>query len=125
MGTTEQINSYTRIPPFIEIMDSTLRHGEQTNGVSFLPHEKLMIAKMLLNDINVDRIEVASARVSDGEKDAVKMICQYAKRIGKLQNVEVLGFVDGKASIDWIDGCGGKVMNLIAKGSLKRWLGQL
>ena len=124
MGTTEQINSYTRIPPFIEIMDSTLRDGEQTNGVSFLPHEKLMIAKMLLNDINVDRIEVASARVSDGEKDAVKMICQYAKRIGKLQNVEVLGFVDGKASIDWIDGCGGKVMNLLAKGSLKHCSGQ-
>ena len=125
MGTTEQINSYTRIPPFIEIMDNTLRDGEQTNGVSFLPHEKLMIAKMLLNDINVDRIEVASARVSDGEKDAVKMICQYAKRIGKLQNVEVLGFVDGKASIDWIDGCGGKVMNLLAKGSLKHCSGQL
>lgn len=125
MGTTEQINSYTRIPPFIEIMDSTLRDGEQTNGVSFLPHEKLMIAKMLLNDINVDRIEVASARVSDGEKDAVKMICQYAKRIGKLQNVEVLGFVDCKASIDWIDGCGGKVMNLLAKGSLKHCSGQL
>lgn len=125
MGTTEQINSYTRIPPFIEIMDSTLRDGEQTNGVSFLPHEKLMIAKMLLNDINVDRIEVASARVSDGEKDAVKMICQYAKRIGKLQNVEVLGFVDGKASIDWIDDCGGKVMNLLAKGSLKHCSGQL
>ena len=51
----------------IEIMDCTLRDGEQTNGVSFLPHEKLMIARMLLHDINVDRIEVASARVSEGE----------------------------------------------------------
>ena len=30
----------------IEIMDSTLRDGEQTNGVSFLPHEKLMIARL-------------------------------------------------------------------------------
>ena len=119
MGTTEQINSYTRIPPFIEIMDSTLRDGEQTNGVSFLPHEKLMIAKMLLNDINVDRIEVASARVSEGEKDAVKMICRYACQIGKLNNVEVLGFVDGGQSIDWINDCGCKVVNLLAKGSLK------
>lgn len=125
MGTTEQINSYTRIPPFIEIMDSTLRDGEQTNGVSFLPHEKLMIAKMLLNDINVDRVEVASARVSEGEKDAVKMICRYARQIGKLGNVEVLGFVDGKSSIDWISDCGCNVINLLAKGSLKHCVGQL
>lgn len=125
MGTVEQINTYTRIPPFIEIMDSTLRDGEQTNGVSFLPHEKLMIARMLLNDINVDRVEVASARVSEGEKDAVKMICRYADSIGKLANLEVLGFVDGKQSIDWIDDCGGKVINMLAKGSLKHCKGQL
>ena len=125
MGTVEQVNAYTRIPPFIEIMDSTLRDGEQTSGVSFLPHEKLMIAKMLLNDINVDRVEVASARVSDGEKDAVKMICRYAKQIGKLSNVEVLGFVDGKESVDWIGDCGCKVVNLLAKGSLKHCEGQL
>ena len=43
---------------FIEILDSTLRDGEQTNGVSFLPHEKLMMARMLLHDVNVDRLEV-------------------------------------------------------------------
>lgn len=125
MGTTEQINSYTRIPPFIEIMDSTLRDGEQTNGVSFLPHEKLMIARMLLNDINVDRIEVGSARVSKGEKDAVKMICRYARQIGKQENVEVLGFVDGGKSVEWIAECGCKVINLLAKGSLKHCSGQL
>ena len=71
----------------IEIMDCTLRDGEQTNGVSFLPHEKLMIARMLLHDINVDRIEVASARVSEGEKDAVARICRYAKTIGKLDSL--------------------------------------
>ena len=48
----------------IEIMDCTLRDGEQTSGVSFLPHEKLMVARMLLGEVNVNRIEVASARVS-------------------------------------------------------------
>ena len=68
-------------------MDSTLRDGEQTNGVSFLPHEKLMIARMLLRDVNVDRIEVASARVSEGEKDAVKMICRYARQMDALEKV--------------------------------------
>ena len=56
----------------IEIMDTTLRDGEQTSGVSFMPHEKLMIARALLQNLNVDRIEVASARVSEGEKEAVK-----------------------------------------------------
>ncbi len=111
--------------PFIEIMDCTLRDGEQTNGVSFLPHEKLMIARMLLRDVNVDRIEVASARVSEGEKDAVTMICNYARNMGMLDRVEVLGFVDGHLSIDWIRHCGGKVINLLAKGSLKHCVHQL
>ena len=110
---------------FVEILDSTLRDGEQTNGVSFLPHEKLMIARMLLNDLNVDRIEVGSARVSDGEKDAVRMICRYAQQIDRLERVEVLGFVDGHKSIDWIADCGCKTMNLLAKGSLKHCRQQL
>ena len=64
--------------PRIEIMDTTLRDGEQTNGVSFVPREKLMIARLLLEDLKVDRIEVASARVSDGELNAVRMIGQHA-----------------------------------------------
>lgn len=109
----------------IEIMDSTLRDGEQTNGVSFLPHEKLQIAAALMRYVNVDRIEVASARVSEGEKDSVSMICRYARTIGMLKKVEVLGFVDGHLSVDWIDDCGGKVINLLAKGSLKHCEHQL
>ncbi len=126
MGTAQQVNhTYQRIPPFIEIMDSTLRDGEQTSGVSFLPHEKLMIARMLLRDVNVDRIEVASARVSEGEKEAVSMICRYARQIGKLERVEVLGFVDGHLSVDWIADCGCRVVNLLAKGSLKHCTQQL
>ena len=110
---------------FIEIMDSTLRDGEQTNSVSFLPHEKLMIARMLLRDVNVDRIEVASARVSEGEKDAVKMICRYARQINCQDRVEVLGFVDGGRSVDWIADCGCRTINLLAKGSLKHCTSQL
>lgn len=106
-------------------MDCTLRDGEQTSGVSFLPHEKLMMARMLLGDVNVNCIEVASARVSEGEKEAVRMICRYAESVGKLNRVEVLGFVDGGKSIDWIDECGCKVINLLAKGSLKHCTHQL
>ena len=125
MGTAQQVNSYQRIPPFVEIMDSTLRDGEQTNGVSFLPHEKLVMARKLLQNLNVDRIEVASARVSEGEKEAVSMICRFAAQIGRLDRVEVLGFVHGGKSIDWISQCGGKVINLLAKGSLKHCTHQL
>ena len=106
-------------------MDSTLRDGEQTSGVSFVPHEKLMLARVLLRDVNVDRIEVASARVSEGEREAVKMICRYAQMAGMLDRVEVLGFVDKGKSIDWISGCGGKVINLLSKGSLKHCMQQL
>lgn len=125
MGTGEQVRRTHFTAPYIEIMDCTLRDGEQTSGVSFLPHEKLMIARKLLGEVNVDRIEVASARVSEGEKSAVKMICRYAASVGKLDRVEVLGFVDGHMSVDWIKECGGKVVNLLAKGSYRHCTQQL
>ncbi|MCK4401367.1 2-isopropylmalate synthase, partial [bacterium] len=86
----------------IEILDTTLRDGEQTQGVSFSRSEKLNIAKMLLNEVGVDRIEVASARVSQGEKESVTSIMQWAKLRGFLNKVEVLGFVDHTKSVDWI-----------------------
>ena len=99
--------------PKIEIMDTTLRDGEQTSGVSFVPHEKLMIARLLLEELKVDRVEVASARVSEGEFDAVKMICDWAARRNLLPRVEVLGFVDGHTSVDWIHATGCRVINLL------------
>ena len=109
----------------IEIMDTTLRDGEQTSGVSFVPHEKLMKARLLLEELKVDRVEVASARVSDGEFDAVKMICDWAARRSLLHKVEVLGFVDGHTSVDWIKNTGCRVLNLLCKGSLKHCTHQL
>ena len=105
--------------PRIEIMDTTLRDGEQTSGVSFVPHEKLMIARLLLEDLKVDRVEVASARVSEGEFDAVKMICNWAAQRDLLPKVEVLGFVDKNVSVDWIYNAGCRVINLLCKGSEK------
>jgi len=74
----------------VEIMDTTLRDGEQTSGVSFPSSEKLTIAKLLLEDLNVDRIEVASARVSEGEFKAVKAITDWANRAGYIERVEML-----------------------------------
>ncbi len=110
---------------FVEIMDTTLRDGEQTQGVSFNPVEKLHIAKALLQSLNVDRIEVASARISDGEKAAVKRITDWAQSAGYLERVEVLGFVDFHKSADWIREAGGKVINLLTKGSEHHCHGQL
>ncbi len=101
----------------IEIMDTTLRDGEQTSGVSFSAHEKLSLAKILLEKVKVDRIEIASARVSEGEFEGVKAIATWAQEQGVIDKVEVLGFVDGKVSVDWITSAGGRVINLLAKGS--------
>ena len=106
-------------------MDSTLRDGEQTNGVSFLPHEKVVMARKLLYDLNVDRIEVASARVSEGEREAVTKICRYARQIARLDRVEVLGFVDDGKSLDRMEQAGARTLNLLAKGSRRHYEGQL
>ena len=110
---------------YIEIMDTTLRDGEQTSGVSFSPSEKLTIAQLLLTEVKVDRIEIASARVSDGEFAAVKAITKWAKANGFLNKVEVLTFVDGDVSVEWMQQAGAKVMNLLTKGSLNHLTYQL
>ncbi|MCX7986965.1 MAG: 2-isopropylmalate synthase [Bacteroidales bacterium] len=109
----------------IEIMDTTLRDGEQTTGVSYTEAEKLNIAKTLLEEVKVDRIEVASARVSEGEYKGVSTITRWAAKAGHLQKIEVLGFVDGGQSLEWIKNAGGQVINLLTKGSLKHCKEQL
>jgi len=106
-------------------MDTTLRDGEQTSGVSFTAPEKLSIARLLLEDLRVDRIEVASARVSEGEFKGAALIFDWARTHGYLDQVEVLGFVDGDVSLKWIRDAGGKVNNLLMKGSLKHCEHQL
>ena len=103
----------------IELLDTTLRDGEQTSGVSFSPTEKLSIARNLLEELNVPRIEIASARVSNGERESVRKVCAWAKRTGKLNRIEILGFIDNGVSIEWINGVGGKVINMLGKGSEK------
>lgn len=110
---------------YIEIMDTTLRDGEQTQGVSFAPDEKVNLAKALLSRLNVDRIEVASARVSSGEQKALARINEWANDNEFSGRVEVLGFVDFKKSVDWIEAAQGKVINLLTKGSLKHCQRQL
>ena len=101
----------------VQLMDTTLRDGEQTRDVSFSTSEKISIARALLGSLGVDRIEVASAAVSAGEKEAVTRIAEWASSEGCLDRVEILGFVDERRSADWIVSTGGCVMNLLTKGS--------
>jgi len=110
---------------YIEIMDTTLRDGEQTSGVSFSASEKLTIAQFLLTEVKVDRIEIASARVSEGEFQAVKKITKWARANGLINRVEVLTFVDGDVSVNWMVSAGAKVMNLLTKGSLNHLTHQI
>lgn len=109
----------------IEIMDTTLRDGEQTSGVSFSASEKLTIARLLMEELKVDRIEVASARVSAGEFEAVQSIMDWAEKHGYADKVEILTFVDGGKSIRWMEESGAKVQNLLTKGSLNHLTYQL
>ena len=64
----------------IEIMDTTLRDGEQTSSVSFSTQEKMSIAHLLI-ELGVNRIEVASARVSEGEFETVKKIADSKRAL--------------------------------------------
>lgn len=109
----------------VEIMDTTLRDGEQTSGVSFNEVEKLAIARLLVEEVGVDRIEVASARVSDGEFRGVQRITEWARKNNFLERIEILGFVDGGISLNWIKDAGARVINLLTKGSLKHVTRQL
>jgi len=109
----------------LTIMDTTLRDGEQTSGVSFSDVEKLSVAKVLLEDVKIDRIEIASARVSEGEFKGAQRVMKWAAEKGHLEKIEILGFVDDKISLQWIADVGGKVINLLCKGSLKHVTEQL
>jgi 2-isopropylmalate synthase len=59
----------------VQILDSTLREGEQTPGVYFSPHKKMIIAEFL-DQIGVDIIEVGNPVVDNEIALAIKRISQ-------------------------------------------------
>ena len=107
----------TQSKRYIEIMDTTLRDGEQTPELAYTPAEKLQIARMLLGEVGVDRIEIASARVSKGEAESARRIVEWAAVKGKDDRVEILGFCDGGVSSSWVRKVRGRTINLLTKGS--------
>ena len=106
-------------------MDTTLRDGEQTSGLSYNAEEKLQISKLLLEEVKVDRIEIASARVSNGEMDSVVRVVGWADEHDRSAQIEVLAFIDGGKSVEWIKKTGAKNVNFLCKGSIKHLSGQL
>lgn len=109
----------------IQIMDTTLRDGEQTPELAYTAAEKVQIARILLRDVKVDRVEIANARASEGEAEAVRRIMTWARRAKIADRVEILGMTDGTRSVDWIVENGGTVVNLLTKGSRRHCEQQL
>jgi len=57
----------------VRIFDTTLRDGEQSPGIALSPEHKLAVAKKL-DELGVDAIETGFPVISEGEKEAIKLI---------------------------------------------------
>ncbi len=104
---------------FIDIVDTTVRDGEQTSGVAFKSQEKLVIVRRLLEEVGVNRCEVSSAKVSPEEQKSLTAIMDWAEGAGFADNIEVLSFTDYNKSVDWLKPTGCRHINLLTKGSQK------
>ncbi len=84
---------------YVRILDTTLRDGEQTPGVSLTTEEKLEIAWQL-DKLGVDTVEAGTPISSEGEKRAVKEIAKAGL------NAEVCGLARTKREdIDVVISC--------------------
>ena len=70
----------------VEILDTTLREGEQTPYVNFLLEEKVEIAR-LLDQVGVDLIEAGDPSVSPGVAQAVQESEELARLAGHLETL--------------------------------------
>lgn len=57
----------------INIIDTTLRNGEQAAGVVFSKHEKIRMAKML-DEIGITEIEIGTPSIGPSEREIIKEI---------------------------------------------------
>jgi isopropylmalate/homocitrate/citramalate synthase len=82
---TGPVNEPFRFDAEVGFYDTTLRDGEQTVGVVLDPQQKLDIA-LALADAGVERIEAGFPRVSEDDREAVRLIVASGLR------AEVWGF---------------------------------
>ena len=95
----------------IKVLDTTLRDGEQTPGVSLTSLEKLRIANKL-DEIGVDYIEAGSAITSEGERESIKEITKQGF------NAEILSFSRPlNIDIDYCLECDVDAINLVVPTS--------
>lgn len=95
----------------IKVLDTTLRDGEQTPGVSLTPNEKLRIAHKL-DEIGIDYIEAGSAITSEGERESIKEITQQGL------NAQILSFSRPlTVDIDYCLECDVDAVNLVVPTS--------
>ena len=91
----------------LRFLDTTLRDGEQTPGVSLNPDQKFEIASRL-SDIGVDVVEAGSAAASDGEREAIRRIADAGLA------AEVCTFVRAlHGDIDYAAECGADSIHLV------------
>lgn len=88
----------------VEILDSTLREGEQTPGVRFTPDQKLDIA-LMLDELGVEYIEAGHPIISGEIKKSVKNIAEQglkAKVVGHARAIkeDVDAVIDSNAQ--WV-----------------------
>ncbi|MFP4266363.1 MAG: hypothetical protein ACLFQW_00020 [Spirochaetaceae bacterium] len=69
----EEVTSKFGFPKKVEILDTTLRDGEQQPGIIFTRQDKVRIAKKLA-EVGVHRIEAGTPAVSQEDTDAIKEI---------------------------------------------------
>ena len=78
-----------------------------------------------MDDLKIDRIEVASARVSEGELNSVKEISSWAESNSRINSIEDLTFIAERKTIQWLLDSRSKEPHLLTKGSLNHLKHQL
>lgn len=100
-----------RIEQPLEILDTTLREGEQTPGVVFSLEEKLAIARGL-DEVGVHWISAGFPAVSAEERDTMLQVA----RLGLKARIAALSRMV-PADIDATVACGGELVSLFLGGS--------